>query len=375
MSASRPWLEAHGADLVELDEILGYHLEQAHRYHLELGLVGDQDPGLAKRAAERLQAAGERAVARGDMAAAGNLLGRAVDLLPAEDPDRWQLIPTCAVALIEVGELARADSILEQTIAAAEAAGDERVEWRARLERAAAQVRMGGSQREAAAVAEDAAEALARIGDDLGLARAWNLVALTHFWLGDTAAGEDAWRSALEYARRAGSPREEAQALFWLLVGSWVGPAPVEEAILHCREALASSPTRPVEAIALSELAALLATRGEFEEARKLFREGKEMLRDLGFALSAAGVSQECFDIEMLAGDPAAAEAELREACTVLEQLGEKGFLSTRAALLAHALCAQGRYEEAEPFIDLAAEAGAETTGPRRRSGARRAPK
>ncbi len=31
------WLEEHGADLVELDEILGYHLEQAHRYRAELG--------------------------------------------------------------------------------------------------------------------------------------------------------------------------------------------------------------------------------------------------------------------------------------------------------------------------------------------------
>src|SRR6266540_2421000 len=31
------WLEVHGADLVELDEILGYHLEQAYRYRLELG--------------------------------------------------------------------------------------------------------------------------------------------------------------------------------------------------------------------------------------------------------------------------------------------------------------------------------------------------
>ena len=31
------WLEEHGADLVELDEILGYHLEQAYRYRRELG--------------------------------------------------------------------------------------------------------------------------------------------------------------------------------------------------------------------------------------------------------------------------------------------------------------------------------------------------
>ena len=31
------WLERHGAELVELDEILGYHLEQAFRYRRELG--------------------------------------------------------------------------------------------------------------------------------------------------------------------------------------------------------------------------------------------------------------------------------------------------------------------------------------------------
>ncbi len=41
------WLEAHGADLVELDEILGYHLEQAHRYRLELGPADERAEQLA----------------------------------------------------------------------------------------------------------------------------------------------------------------------------------------------------------------------------------------------------------------------------------------------------------------------------------------
>ena len=31
------WLEQHGTELVELDELLGYHLEQACTYHAELG--------------------------------------------------------------------------------------------------------------------------------------------------------------------------------------------------------------------------------------------------------------------------------------------------------------------------------------------------
>ena len=33
------WLVEHGRDLVELDEIVGYHLEQACRYHAELGVA------------------------------------------------------------------------------------------------------------------------------------------------------------------------------------------------------------------------------------------------------------------------------------------------------------------------------------------------
>ena len=41
------WLEGHGADLIELDEILGYHLEQAHRYRVELGLGGEETDELA----------------------------------------------------------------------------------------------------------------------------------------------------------------------------------------------------------------------------------------------------------------------------------------------------------------------------------------
>src|SRR5205807_113708 len=36
------WIEHHGSELVELDEILGYHLEQACVYRRELGLEVDE---------------------------------------------------------------------------------------------------------------------------------------------------------------------------------------------------------------------------------------------------------------------------------------------------------------------------------------------
>jgi class 3 adenylate cyclase/tetratricopeptide (TPR) repeat protein len=354
------WLEERGADLVELDEILGYHLGQAHRYRVELGSVDADAQALAERASKRLRAAGSKAFARGDMGGAVNLLGRAAQLLPQEDPTRLELLPDLATALTEAGDLSQADSILVETVETARAVGNERLEWRARLARTSVQVWMGASQEQGAAAAAEAVEAFARLGDELGLARAWNLAAVTRFWLGTTAAAEEAWRHAIEHARRAESPREEAQALSWLLIGTWSGPTPVEDGIRRCQEILERSPTRQVEAAGFLEQAPLLAMCGRFSEARELFDRGKDIIEDLGLTISAAGASQERYDIEMLAGDPQAAEVELRRACETLEQLGEKGFLSTRAGLLAHALCAQDRYEEARRFIEVAAETGSE---------------
>jgi ATP/maltotriose-dependent transcriptional regulator MalT len=64
--------------------------------------------------------------------------------------------------------------------------------------------------------------------------------------------------------------------------------------------------------------------------------------------------------IELTAGDPVAAEQELREGYDILAELGETGFRSTVAAYLADALFAQGRLEEAgraaEDAIELAQE-------------------
>jgi predicted ATPase len=58
------WLEERGADFVELDEILGYHLEQAHRYHHELGKALESSQRLRERASERLSDAARRAPPR-----------------------------------------------------------------------------------------------------------------------------------------------------------------------------------------------------------------------------------------------------------------------------------------------------------------------
>ena len=72
------WLETRGRPyMIELEELLCYHLEQAARYNAELG---HPDLRLAERAARLLADTGRRALWRGDWRAAISLLERALTL-------------------------------------------------------------------------------------------------------------------------------------------------------------------------------------------------------------------------------------------------------------------------------------------------------
>ena len=93
------WLLANAGDLVELDELTGYHLEQSARYRRELG---QQNDAVAARAGERLWTAGRHAAERSDMPAALNLLGRAEALLPAADRRREEVLLDRLVLLMNL---------------------------------------------------------------------------------------------------------------------------------------------------------------------------------------------------------------------------------------------------------------------------------
>src|SRR5205814_6220647 len=123
------WLEAH-ADLVELDEIVGYHLEQAALYREELGHADDE---LASRAGRRLAAAGNKAASRGDQGASVKLLERAARTLPPSDPDRPWTELALGQALVELDR----HEEFAATIAPLLRSPDERVRVHARLLEAA----------------------------------------------------------------------------------------------------------------------------------------------------------------------------------------------------------------------------------------------
>ena len=165
------------------DEIVGYHLEQAYLYRAELGLVDDASRALARQAAERLGSAGHRAFVRGDVAAAVNLISRAVPLLPADDPSRVGLVPNVRVVQGLRGDLSWADRVLTEAVAAAVASGDRQVEAHALVQRGLLRLftQPDVAAQELIGVAEHAIAVFDEFGDELGLARAWRLVAQAHY--------------------------------------------------------------------------------------------------------------------------------------------------------------------------------------------------
>jgi class 3 adenylate cyclase/tetratricopeptide (TPR) repeat protein len=339
------------ARVTEIEEIIGYHFEQAFAYRAELAPVDDRAADLAARAAHRLAAAGRRALARGDVSAAANLLSRTAALLPPNAPERIQLLPTLGGALVVAGELERAEAVLVEAIAAGAAAGDRRVELHARLEHAflRALTEPDVSVEQLRRVAEEAIPELEAAGDELGLAKAWRRIADVHWMSSRWREQERALERALPYAERAGDARETGSILMRLAMALYWGPTPAPEAIVRAEQMLERARGNPaVESSFLVSLAGLQAMSDRFEEARDLLARGEMIAKELGFKLWFAGFSLVSGDVELLAGDPAAGERRLRQGYDVLKKMGERGVLSAVASRLARTIYAQGRYDEAE---------------------------
>jgi predicted ATPase/class 3 adenylate cyclase len=207
----------------------------------------------------------------------------------------------------------------------------------------------------------DALRAAEVLGDPLTLAQAWNLLGRVQGTLmGTMASAEESWTGGLEYAERGDLPNERAESIGWLMMSANFGPLPVEEGIARCKRFYDEAVDDPyIRGNACIERGALEAMRRDFQLGRKLVAEGREMVSELGFWLLVQTSAQEAFYVEMLAGDAAAALRIARESYAALEAMGERSYLSTAAALQAHALCAQGELDEAESYSRVSEDAAA----------------
>ena len=188
------WLRAATAGRLQVDEIIGYHLEQAYGYRRQLGRV-DASPhrALAADASGHLSAAGRRVLDAGDRSAAANLLARAVALRPADDPERPALLIDLGGVLREEGRFVGAQDALAEARAARRRPRRRRARG-AGPGRAAAGAAAGGSRRR---------RARGRPPGRRGWRGRWRRRATTPAWPGSGTCG----RCSRGSGRRPARPR------------------------------------------------------------------------------------------------------------------------------------------------------------------------
>ena len=339
------WVEQTAASaLGAFEEIVGYHLEQAYELIEELGTVDADSEALAARAARHLEAAGRKALARGDHTGAVSLLERAAALLSDDDARRARLLPDLGAALIEAGRLDDADKALTDASDAAAAVADERARAHVLVHRQFLRLQRGESEgsAEAGAVVDEVVPVFERAEDEHGLCDARRLRAWLHWIEGQADAASEAWDQAAAHAHKAGAEHERIEILTWVASAIRWGPTPVAEGIRRCeaiQQGGGGEPggSRPGAAAPRS----VARHGGPFRpRASELQATSVRAFQELGLTLSLAVSHTEAGTIALLAGDPAAAEHSLRRGYDALEEMGERTLLSTSAALLAQALLA-----------------------------------
>jgi class 3 adenylate cyclase/tetratricopeptide (TPR) repeat protein len=346
------WLERHEGE----HELVGYHLEQAYRYRADLG---ERDEALAIRAGELLGGAGTRAAARGDVAAALTLLRRALALLPPQHASRVELLRDLSAALWADGDVDAAELALAESIDAARAAGDLRLEWYGRLERAARIAATHGDTEVLIATAKRAIDVFEELGDALGLARSWRRLGLVAHTERRFAKAAAAFERALAHAEASGDERERAGSADALCSALVFGPAKVTEAVDRAESIAAAAGGNVVlRAHVFTSLAALLAMNGEIERARELYRESGAIYDELGLRLPRVGWTEVVASVELLAGDPGAAVAALRSGYEFLDVGGLDNLRTYQASLLAFLLASENDTIAARIFIRVCESSG-----------------
>ena len=340
------WLEQRAGDrLAEYEEIVGYHLEQAHRYQGELGAT---DVELAGRAGERLAAAGRRALRRGDERAAAILLERSLTLTRPHALDvMLELDLSQALWTDPAQAMAVAEAAAERAAATTDQTG-------AALARAVATLH--GVQCSAKSV--DDLEASVQVARPLVEANGDNAALATIFWLIGPAVANirgryEEWTSAAELGLKhtwLAGQQQRGGDRYRIATALAIGPRPADEA-LRTLDTWLGDTHEPWASLRRAELLSMLERFDEAwaaaELSRELFREQGAEWGEYALAIVAA-----------LADDRETACRHWQLVCDWLEATRQNGFLASHAALLGLELCGLGRFEEAESYARQSREVG-----------------
>jgi class 3 adenylate cyclase len=338
------WLERRAEELVELDEILGYHLEQATLYLDELGTP---EPEVALAAGDRLAAAGRRALVREDGRAAAHLIERALALT---QPLMLDVHLELDLAEAYGADPRRALEIANRTVERAASAGDATGEALARVSAAVHAEELGlADADELETLVQAVLPRLEEAEDHLGLAVAWGALAYgVANMRGRWGQMAEAAEKAIRHSRVVGLQRNFA---FEAALAN--GPVPADEALVRL-DGLAAEYPPPIWLLCRAWILAMLE---RFDEAWRLAHEQAERLRELR---GGEGEFGQWFlaEIAILAGDDEDAARRLRILCAGMEEHEALSQLSTYAAWLGRVLCALGEHEEAETLADRSRELG-----------------
>jgi class 3 adenylate cyclase len=353
------WLVQRARDrLPEYEEIVGFHLEEAHRYLTELGGHEDSVPRLGSAASKHLAGAGRSALRRGDLRAAAKLLLRSADL-SLDDEERAWLLVEALPALNQIGEskaVVDAANDLERIVAGS---GSARLEMRAFLVRQELfALSFEGPSEQYRPKLDEAIRVLSAEGDHDGLAQAHNLVAFDEWMMLQTASARASWTVSAEHARQAGSRTMESEALAWVAISHFFGETPVPQALVVAEEIRSRLEGVPLgEAKLLDTLSSLQAMKGDQEAASRLEDESLRLLDEYGFVEWAVHYrSQSLAFNRWCRGDSAGRIEALRFGFERSKAIGQQNeFLATELAL---ALAEDGKTDEAGSFLALVESAG-----------------
>ena len=359
------WVEQIAGDrAAEYEEIVAYHLEQAHTHLLALGAGDALLRELAAGATVRLSSAGRRARGLGNLSAAIGLLSRARGLLGDGDGGAPELLVELGRTLAEAGRFDDADDALAEAAEAAAAADDARAMTMAELARL--QVRwhvdptLSNDALDAAAAA--AAASFANLGDHRGEAQAWRLLFFARYSRCRMAAAQEAIEHALRHALLADDP-DHVRDRMRLLDALTFGPMPTSRALAQAEQTRAAvDGNRWGEANLAARTARLLAIRGDYERARDAMSHAVGYYEDVGALVKRAMDIAEGLGwyVEGMRGEWQRAAGELRRGFELLQSVGAAAFAATVNAYEAHAAYALGHDSEAEELAKRSAAAAAE---------------
>ncbi len=350
------WLEQRvGTRVGEYHEVLGYHLEQAYRYLLELGAADHHAVELATRAGRHLGIAGRRANDRADVRAAANLLGRATKLMPPDSIERLELLHQLTYAVDQSGMMLEAQAIAQELYERATALGNRRLAAHGKSYATPNPFYDNRADPVAAKAAyEELVETFSELGDEAGLAAAQRRLALVYRSQGRFAESIAWLEAAFEHTYACDDISTRRAVAFSLASDLVFGATPVADAIARCEQLHDASGDDPALEAAISRrLSELFAMAGRFEESRALERQARGVLEEAQLESLTWGTLGASARAKILMGDRTGAEHDLIAQWNAYPVEGGKTQRLAIAAAynLATFYCDEGRWDEAEECL------------------------